>query len=144
MTLPMGSATNPDTWASIQHLFASNAQDLRGYDFLEFCVKWEDQAGEGTLSVDLGQVTENTNRGRWLTEDENDDQILNPGEDDGIFYTNSNFRFGKNDGQLTTEDLNGNGRLDTREGYLHFDAVNKSTAGVGTSLPWTWGRSSRT
>lgn len=128
VTLPMGSGTNPDTWASIQQLFSSNGQDLRGYDFLEFWVKWEKGAGNGTLSVDLGQVTENTNRGGLLTEDENNNEILNPGEDDGLFYENSDFRFGENNGQLDSEDLNGNGRLDIREGYLHFDSVNRSTA----------------
>jgi hypothetical protein len=132
--MPMGSSSTPDTWASFQQLFSSNGRDLRGYDFLEFWVKWEKGTSGGTLSVDLGQVTENTNRGGLLTEDDNNNQILNPGEDDGLFYTNSGFRFGEDNGQLDSEDLNRNGRLDEDESYLHFPAVNKeSIVDTGTT-----------
>lgn len=137
VSMPMGSGTDPDTWASFQQLFASNGEDLRGFDYLEFWVKWEKNAEGGTLSVDLGEVTENTDRGGLLTEDDNDNQILNPGEDDG--YQTFDFLFGDNNGQLDSEDLDQNGRLDEEEGYLHFPDVNKtSTVDTGTtSHGWT-------
>ncbi|MFB6344667.1 MAG: hypothetical protein ABEK50_02710, partial [bacterium] len=71
-----------------------------------------------------------------LTEDKNNDDFLNPGEDVG--YVTHDFRFGENNGQLDSEDLDGNGRLDQSEGYLHFPAVNASDTVTSDSTSHGW------
>lgn len=134
---------NQDTWTSFQQLFAEDGRDLRGYQFIEVWVKWEGNTEAGTMSLDLGQTTEEVNRNSNLeTEDENNDDVLNPGEDDGIpinLGTGQDFQFGSDDGRLTTEDLDGNGFVDRDESYLHFPDINKSSAvdTKTTSHGWT-------
>ncbi len=145
---PMGSAEyeNPaglDTsdskyWGAVQYQFSRSGEDLRGYQYVELWVKWEDDAAGGTLSLDIGRLPEDSDRSATLnTEDKNGNDVLGPGEDNG--FKTHDFVFGADNGLLDSEDLNRNGRPDQLENYIHFSNINHSDTYFGdtTSHGWT-------
>ncbi|MGM0381355.1 MAG: hypothetical protein ACQEP7_05160 [bacterium] len=136
---PSGTNTaDSKSWGAAQYQFSSSGEDLRGYQYISLWVKWEDSAGEGDLSVDLGRLTENTDRRSDYprTEDKKGNDVLSPGEDVG--YRSHDFIFGNNNGVLDSEDLNENDRLDERERYLHFEDINKSDRVDSQSTDHGW------
>ncbi|MFP4686481.1 MAG: hypothetical protein ACLFN5_00055 [bacterium] len=125
-------------WGAVQYQFSRSGEDLRGYQYVELWVKWEneDDAG-GTLALDIGRLTEDADRSDVLrTEDVNGNDVLSPGEDIG--FESHDFLFGADNGQLDSEDLNENGRLDQFESYIHYDAINHDTRLLGDTTTHGW------
>lgn len=76
-----------------------------------------DNSGGMTLNCSNGQIIYNAPK----TEDINCDGILSPSEDIGWLYAPSGFspkRFGANNGKIDTQDLDGNGRLDSGNPFV--------------------------
>ncbi|MBI5555140.1 MAG: hypothetical protein HY920_04740 [Elusimicrobia bacterium] len=123
-----------DSWVALVYPLATAGVDYSKYNYLQFWVYGEG-AGE-TLHVDLGRVSEDADgkggfdrdimanghvvwpKGSPQTEDLNNNGLLDVGEDIGWEYVNTDdtiTRIGAGNGRLDSEDLDGDGILNTVE-----------------------------
>ncbi|MEK7475965.1 MAG: hypothetical protein AAB152_10090 [Candidatus Coatesbacteria bacterium] len=126
----------PGQWEGLRYVLSPVGLDLTNYQYLEMWVYGDNS--NNMLSVSLGVVSEDGNGNAAThpaldTEDLNGDFVLNAGEDTGINHDGSPFWGGNGvmtiNGTgypgpggtlLNTEDMNGNGVLDTRNQYFEY------------------------
>ncbi|PKM99381.1 MAG: hypothetical protein CVU78_06555 [Elusimicrobia bacterium HGW-Elusimicrobia-2] len=88
-----------------------------------------------TVTIELGRFNEDADADGVLdNEDPNSDHFLNDGEDTGVKFNlpgsaNTWFVWGKDNGRLNTEDLDGDGELSTDENIIYSTAVTVSWSG---------------
>ena len=131
-----------DSWVSIVYPISKTGVDYSKHNYLQFWVY-----GEGVgeqLHVDLGRFSEDADgqggfasnvvvdgilrwqKGAPKTEDLNNNGLLDIGEDVGWEFVNpdgSITRVGNRNGRLDTEDLDGDGILNTAESIANADSV---------------------
>jgi len=132
-----GLTTSAD-WDGLRYVLSPTGIDMTNYQYLELWVHGGDNIVD--LSVDLGVFNEDTNgNGKLDTEDANGDGLLNAGEDTGIPPT-TGFSGAKTNPAywggagtlarpgwpgpggtvLNTEDMNGNGVLESTDHYFEY------------------------
>lgn len=125
----------PADWDGLRYVLSPSGIDMTNYQYLELWVQGGDNLVD--LAVDLGVLNEDTNgNGKLDTEDANGDGVLNAGEDTGIPPTpgrDPNPAYWGGPGTLArpgwpgpggtvlnTEDMNGNGILETADHYFEY------------------------
>ncbi|MBA3065983.1 hypothetical protein FP828_05790 [bacterium] len=95
---------------------------------------WGSEKNE-TVTIELGRFSEDADAdGKLDKEDTNNDNFMNDGEDTGVqfnIYGSSAtwFVWGRNNGRMNTEDLDGDGVLSTAENIIYSTAVTVSWVG---------------
>lgn len=88
-----------------------------------------------TVTIELGRFSEDADAdGALDREDTNGDHFMNEGEDTGVKFNIPSssatwFVWGKDNGRLNTEDLDGDGELSTDENIIYSTAVTVSWSG---------------
>ncbi|MCX7759459.1 MAG: hypothetical protein N2169_07645, partial [bacterium] len=116
---------------SIVYVFSKTGLDFSKKSSIELTLKGDNDLYGPIINLHFGEVNEDSDgtggmtlicsNGRIIynapkTEDTNCDGILSPAEDKGWLYSPSGLgsrRFGENNGRIDTQDLDGNGKLDS-------------------------------
>ncbi|MEI7541635.1 MAG: hypothetical protein WCJ94_00065 [bacterium] len=130
------SGLTSDKWDSFRQVLSTSGISLNQYNTLEISVKVStDQPVR--MSVDVGVISEDSNgngtfayNGKDGTRNDSEDADQNKtfitvndiGTGQGIYTGGSPAYWGAGNNVLDTEDMNGNGILDTQEEYYHFDS----------------------
>ncbi|MFW6133949.1 MAG: hypothetical protein ACOC5R_00060 [Elusimicrobiota bacterium] len=107
-----------DEERSIVYPVSSMGTDLSNKDSIEIWIKGDGKNED--IQVDFGSISEDADgTGKFKTEDKNKNGTLDLGEDVGwdYIYDGSVYKIGEDNGEIDTNDLDGDGFLDTIQDY---------------------------
>jgi len=116
-----------DEEVGIIYPISKQGSDYSEKEYIEMWV-WGDANGED-ITIELGSINEDINgNGTLDTEDLNLNGTLDEGEDTGITLENGTV-FGKDDGELESEDFDRDGKLDTETDPVFTKTINVNWSG---------------
>ncbi|MFC2062144.1 carbohydrate binding domain-containing protein [Elusimicrobiota bacterium] len=116
-----------DPERSIVYPLSNTGTDLSDKDTIELWIKGDGRGAE--LQFDFGSISEDADvSGELKTEDKNNNDTLDRKEDIGwnYIYRGSTYSIGDKNSEIDTNDLDGDGVLDTFEDFNSFDMTDDS------------------
>ncbi len=121
---------------SIVYPISKTGIDLSNKDTIQMWIYGDGKGAD--IQIDFGSISEDADEtGSIKTEDKNKNGTIDRGEDTGwnYIYNNSTYPIGANNGNIDTNDLDGDGYLDTIESLASFDKT--SDGGDCLDVDWT-------